>query len=446
MVERFRSSFSVLLATTIASFLTSFTTSSITIALPTMATEFRVSLADVNWVANIFLLAVASTVLVVGRVSDWLGRERVFTLGTALFAVASVAIVLSSSYELVLAFRFLQGVASSMITGTAVAILSDALPRERRGMGIGINVTAVYLGLSLGPLAGGYMTAYLGWRSIFILKTAIALLSLAIAALYLGMGRGFAPRPSMFTALLEAIAVVLVIYGTSAIGTLHGLLTAVSGWALLITWLFIEYRKPQLLHTSMFRRGFLSANTAALLNYSATYALTILLSTYLQKIRNFTPSEAGLILTAQPVAQAMLSPVGGMLADRYNPSALASLGMAVIAVGITSLTPISRETMVTHIIYSLVLLGIGFAFFASPNATAIMNMSPREAYGTATSLLATMRSLGQALSTSIITAVMSMQKDLLTAIKTSLTIYIALSIAGVVLSLTAKQSTEHSKS
>jgi MFS family permease len=230
----------------------------------------------------------------------------------------------------------------------------------------------------------------------------------------------------------------MIIYGTSSMSTLQGFLTMVIGLLLFTTLLFLEYINPRILHSSMFKRNFLTANMAALLNYSATYALTILLSAYLQKLRNLTPSETGLILTTQPVIQASLSPLSGLLADRYNPLTPASLGMIIITTGIFSLIFISSNTSITYLIYTLIVLGVGFALFASPNTTGIMNMSPREAYGTATALLATMRFLGQALSTSIITSIMSIQRNLIIAIKTSLIVYTALGVIGTILSLIAR--------
>ncbi|MCR6624480.1 MAG: MFS transporter [archaeon YNP-LCB-024-027] len=429
--------YGVLLATTIASFISPFTTSSITVALPILAEEFSVGLAEVNWVVNVYLIALASTILMFGVIGDWFGRSRIFIAGVAMFAITSSIMVIVHDYLSLLVFRLLQGLAASMISSTAVAILSELLPIERRGMGIGLNTMAVYIGLTLGPLIGGYITNYFGWRTLFILKAFIAFLSLSLAITLPKTSRGVSVKPNFKMSALIVSSIIMIIYGASNINSSYGVIMASLGLMALTSTLVVERRSPKLIHPMILRRKPLSANISALLNYSATYALTILLSSYLQRLRGLNPSEAGLILTTQSIFQAALSPITGLLADKYNPSILASMGMFTITFGIIGLTQINPTTPINQIIYTLIILGVGFAFFSSPNTTAIMNMSPKEAYGSTSALLATMRFLGQAISTSITTSIMNIQGDLMTTIKTSMAIYTILSILGALLSLTA---------
>ena len=429
--------YDVLLATTIASFISPFTTSSITVALPILAEEFSVDLAEVNWVVNVYLIALASTILMFGVIGDWLGRSRIFIAGVAMFAITSSIMVIVHDYLSLLVFRLLQGLAASMISSTAVAILSELLPIERRGMGIGLNTMAVYIGLTLGPLIGGYITNYFGWRTLFILKAFIAFLSLSLAITLPKTSRGVSVKPNFKMSALIVSSIIMIIYGASNINSPYGVIMASLGFIALTSTLLMERRSPKLIHPMILRRKPLSANISALLNYSATYALTILLSSYLQRLRGLNPSEAGLILTTQSIFQAALSPITGLLADKYNPSILASMGMFTITFGIIGLTQINPTTPINQIIYTLIILGVGFAFFSSPNTTAIMNMSPKEAYGSTSALLATMRFLGQAISTSITTSIMNIQGDLMTTIKTSMAIYAILSTLGALLSLTA---------
>ncbi len=425
----------VLLATTLASFLTPFTSSSIAIALPLMASEFEISLASVNWVVNAFLIPLASTVLVFGRISDWLGRSRVFKLGLVLFTISSLAVFTARGFTDLMVYRFIQGLAAAMITSTAIAVLGEVAPRERRGLAIGLNTMAVYLGLSTGPLLGGYLTSCCGWRSLFAFKTLVSLLALLVALKTVESSRTVSPRPSIPVLVFTATSISMIIYGASNLNSLIGLVVALTGCISLSTVLLVERWSSRILHSKLFNTRIIAAVVATLLNYSATYALTVLLSNYLQKLRGLPPSETGLILSIQPVVQVLLSPIAGFLGDHYNPSIIASTGMAVITIGVYSLTLLTPEAPLTQLYPALIILGAGFAFFASPNTTAVLNMSPREAYGSANALLATMRFLGQALSMSIITTIMTIQEDLALAVETSLVIYVFLCIVGTLLSL-----------
>lgn len=326
-----------------------------------------------------------------------------------------------------------------MISATAVAILSEYFPREIRGLAIGINTASVYLGLSLAPLLGGYIVERYGWRALFLFKISIALIACLSAFVSVRSGyRSKEIKIDLPRALLIISATIAMTYGTSVLNTLAGSICFPLGLIAFITIFILETRKPALLNPSLLRRRLIFANLAALLNYSATYAITIALSDYLQSIRGFKPGETGLILSAQPIVQVIISPVTGLLSDRYDPSVIASIGMFIIALGISPLLLLTYNTSIYYLLIVLVVLGLGFALFASPNTTAIMNMSPREAYASATSLLATMRFLGQAISTSIITLSMQSQENLLEAIKISFIIYVTLSFIGAFLSLLAR--------
>ncbi|MCX8186705.1 MAG: MFS transporter [Sulfolobales archaeon] len=423
-----------------ASFLTPFTASSIAIAIPQISMEFKLSLAEVNWFANSFLISLSSLVLVVGRLGDWLGKGRVFHLGVALFGVTSLIIFLINGYVSLLMCRFIQGISASMIVSSSVPILVDTFPKERRGFAIGVNVMAVYIGSSLGPVVGGYIVNQFGWRAIFVLKALTAFIGLIAAVSFIDLKRGTSPKPNIVRSLLTPTSIALIILGTSNIDNLLWVSLIPLGLVILTTTLMLERRSPKLLHSKLLKKRPLMANSSALFNYSATYALTILLSIYLQRIRGLQPSDAGLVLATQPIVQAALSPIAGYLADRYEPSITASIGMFIISAGIGSLLLINTEFSIINLVLILITLGVGFALFASPNTTAIMNMSPKEAYGTATAFLATMRFLGQALSTSIITSIMRIESELMKAIELSLMIYLSLSVVGAILSLLARES------
>jgi predicted MFS family arabinose efflux permease len=192
----------------------------------------------------------------------------------------------------------------------------------------------------------------------------------------------------------------------------------------------------------MKNRAFTLSNMAALINYAATFAVAFLLSFYLQHIKGLSPQKAGLILVCQPVVQAILSPVAGRLSDKIEPRILASTGMAITAVCLFFLASFSGETTLFFVIITLCALGLGFAFFSSPNMNAIMSSVEDNLHGVASSMVATVRTLGQMFSMGIAMltfAIFMGQAEispvlyplLLKAIKVSCTIFGILCVAGV---------------
>ncbi len=155
-------------------------------------------------------------------------------------------------------------------------------------------------------------------------------------------------------------------------------------------------------------KTFAYSSLAALLNYSATFAVTFLMSLYLQYLKGMSPETAGSILMAQPVMMALLSPLAGRLSDRIEPRLLATAGMVITVVGVSLFSMLQADTNTSLIVANLVLLGTGFALFSSPNMNAIMGAVEKRYYGLASGTVATMRLFGQMLSMAVATVVLSL--------------------------------------
>jgi MFS family permease len=196
------------------------------------------------------------------------------------------------------------------------------------------------------------------------------------------------------------IVLIMVIYGFSLLPRWTGIALVVAGIAGIAGFLAFEFRaESPVLNVRLFRnRTFAFSNLAALINYSATYAVVFLLSLYLQYVKGLDAQSAGLILVAQPAMMAFFAPVAGRLSDRIVPQKLASWGMAISTVGLSSFAFISADTPISWIVAGLMLLGVGFGIFASPNTSAIMGSVERRSYGAASAMVSTMRLLGQMLS------------------------------------------------
>jgi len=294
-----------------------------------------------------------------------------------------------------------------------MAILTSVFPPQERGRVLGINVATVYTGLSLGPVLGGAMNQHLGWASIFFLNALIGLAALLAAARIKGEwadARG--ERFDVTGSALYMVGLVAFLYSFSSIATsVTAKYTLIIGLGLLVLFVRHEIKSKQpIININLFSHNitFAMSNLAALINYSATFAVTFLLSLMLQVVMGFSSSAAGMILLAQPVMMALLSPFAGALSDRVQPRIVSSLGMGLSALGLFLLSFVVKETPVWLIVGNLMILGTGFALFSSPNMNAIMGSVEKRYYGVASSTTGTMRLIGQAISIAMATLIIDM--------------------------------------
>ena len=395
----------MLLIAVLAGFLTPFDGAAVNIALPSIAAEFHMDVISLSWIATAYLLSAALFLVPFGKIADIYGRKKIFLYGIGIFAATSFVMTMVPSTNLMIAIRVIQGLGSGMIFGTTVAIPAQSSARER-GKALGIYITSVYFGLSLGPFLGGVLTQYFGWRSIFFVNVPIGIVAILLVIWKLkgdwAECRG--ERFDLTGSVIYGIAIVAVMYGLSVATDGAGYTFLLTGIAAGIVFVLYEQRiRFPVLDVKLFtgNRIFAFSNLAALINYSATYAVTFLLSLYLQYTSGFTPESAGLILIAQPAFQAIVSPIAGKLSDHIEPAVVASAGMALTAAGLILLIFLSETTPLWYLILSLVVLGAGFGLFSSPNTNAIMSAVEKRNYGVASGIVGTMRLLGQMLSMGI---------------------------------------------
>jgi len=395
-----------LLVAILSSFLTPFMASSVNIALPSIGREFAMSAVSLSWVATSYLLAAAVFLVPMGRIADIYGRKRVFLYGVVIYTVSSLILPMSTSGTMLISLRVVQGIGASMIFGTSIAILTSVFPVGERGRALGINVATVYAGLSLGPFLGGLLTEHFQWRSIFLANVPLGLI-IIVFVLWKLKGDWAEARGEKFDvtgSIIYGVTLVTVMYGLSLLPDILG------GWLILIGVLglfaFIRYEmkaKSPVLDVNLFAssRVFAFSNLAALINYSATWAVSFLLSLYLQYVRGLSPQNAGFVLVSQPLVMAAFSPFAGRLSDKLEPRILASVGMALSAIALLLLALLDEETAFGFIIASLAIAGLGLALFSSPNTNAIMSSVETKFYGVASGTVGTMRLIGQMLSMGI---------------------------------------------
>ncbi|HPW55915.1 MAG: MFS transporter [Thermoanaerobaculaceae bacterium] len=396
----------VLAVACVSSFITPFMGSALNLAVPAIGRDLGLSAVALNWVVGAYLVAAAAFLLPAGRLGDVLGRKRVFLWGVGSHAAVALLAGLATSGWVLVALRALQGAAAAFIFATAPAILTAAFPITQRGRVLGLATASVYLGLSAGPVLGGLLTHYLGWRSIFV---AVALLSVglvvAVVAAIPDEWRGEQVGLDLGGAVLYVLALSAVIGGVSALREgAWGPWVVVVGAVLLVVFVLRERVVPSpTLKLRLFGDpAFAFSNLAALIHYSATFAVSFLLSLYLQSVRGLDARAAGLVLLVQPILMAALSPAAGRLSDRMEPRLVASVGMALSMGALVAFAFLGATSSAWLIGLGLGLLGVGFGLFSSPNTNAVLSAVPRADLGLGAAALGTARMVGQALSMSLV--------------------------------------------
>jgi EmrB/QacA subfamily drug resistance transporter len=396
----------VLLIAILGVFLTQFDISAVTIALPTMGAEFHMDAISLSWITTGYLLAAAVILVSVGKVADIYGRKRVFLYGVAIFSLASLLMIVVPSTALLIAVRVLQGFGAAMIFGTGISILSSVFPPGERGKILGIYISSAYIGLTVGPFLGGVLTEHFGWRSLFFVNVP---LGIAACLLILWKMEGEwaecpGERLDLAGSAIYGCALVLVMIGFSRVPDPVSLLLLAAGCAAGIAFALYEMRVPvPVLDMRLLTRNrvFAFSSLAALIIYTATFAVTFLLSLDLQYTKGYSPVSAGLVLLVQPMAIVMVTPIAGRLSDRIDPQVLASSGMALVAAGLGALAFLPESTPLEYLLGCLVVIGAGFGLFSPPNINAIMGSVDKRYYGVANGVNGTVRLLGQILSMGI---------------------------------------------
>jgi MFS family permease len=386
-----------------------------------------------------------------GRLGDIIGRKKVFSFGILLFTTSTFLILFSHNILSLITLRIFQGIASAMIFGTSLAIITSVFQPGERGKAMGINITATYLGLSCGPVIGGLLTQYFGWRSIFVFLVPFGIISLVLIQrkIKTEWAEALGEKFDWTGSVIYGATLAFFMYGFSRLPHSVGLMFILSAVILAVIFLAMENKitNPVFdIRLILRNRVFAFSGIAALINYSATSAITFFISLYLQYLKGMDARTAGLIMISQPIAMTLLSPVAGRLSDKMNPGVIASAGMGITASGLILLCFVTQATPNYVIVLLLLLMGIGFGLFSSPNSNAIMSSVEKRFLGIASGVVGTMRMVGQMMSMGIAMMLISLYigqqpiapttfPGLIAAMRTGFVIFSVLSVFGVFASL-----------
>ena len=402
---------STLMVVVVTNFTTLFAITSLNIAVPQIGLEFHASATSLTWVVISFIFVVALLPIPFGKIADIYGRALIYKLGMLLFCISSFFNIFAANMPVFLLLRVLQGIGAALIFATSIAVLAEVFPANKRGSVIGLSSTAVFLGQACGPSIGGIITRFFGWRALFVIISALNLYSLitAIVRLPKSSGSKTISRPNPSNMFLHIVSLGLFLFGLVTLSQrLWPVIIFAAGCVLLVIYVKYELRSDApVIEMRLFsgNRVFGLSSLAALLNYAAIFAVSYLLSIYLQLVKGLGADLAGYIMISQPIVQTILAPIAGRLADRKQPATIACIGLACSAGALFMFSLLNEQAPIPYILAGTVLTGLGIGLFVSPNSAMIMGSVSKEDYGVAASVVSTARGIGQVIGMAMLTII-----------------------------------------
>jgi EmrB/QacA subfamily drug resistance transporter len=396
----------ILVSIGIGSFMSALDGSVVNIALPVIGVTFKTNVASLEWVVTIYLLVISSALLSFGRLGDMRGHKNIYLLGFIIFVSSSALCGLTPNVPILIAFRATQALGGAMLSSNAPAILTKSFPASQRGQALGLQATMTYLGLTVGPSLGGWLTNQFSWRAVFYINVPVGLLALWFGWRYIQSDR-VQEQSEQFdlsgaaTFMFGLIALLLGLNQGQAWGWTSPAILTLFGVAIVLLSIFLKIEgsvlNPMLDLRLFGNRVFSLSVFSAIINYVCVYTILFLMPFYLIDGRALNPAHAGLLLTAQPIVMAIVAPISGTLSDRIGVRLPGMLGMAMLAVGLFFLSKLGASTPFPNVITALALVGFGTGVFISPNNSALLGSAPRHRQGIAAGMLATARNFGMVL-------------------------------------------------
>jgi EmrB/QacA subfamily drug resistance transporter len=388
--------------------------------LPVISVFFNTDVSNIEWVVTIYLLVLSGLLLSFGRLGDLHGHKTIFISGFGIFIVSSALCGFAPSLTWLITFRAIQALGAAMLSANSPAILTKSFPTTQRGQALGLQATMTYLGLTVGPTLGGWLTDQFSWRAIFYINIPVGLAALWMGLRYIPGDRSLQKerttieRFDLIGAAAFMTGLIMLLLGLNRAhdaGWGSPIILCLLGTSLLILIAFVAYERQivnPMLDLSLFRNRLFSISAiSAVLNYICLFSILFLMPFYLIQGRGLSPSQAGLLLSVQPVIMAIVAPFSGTLSDRIGVRLLTSLGMAVLAVGIFIQSRFGPDTSTLQMATGLALTGLGTGVFISPNNSALMGSAPRNRQGIAAGILATSRNVGMVLGIGLAGAIFS---------------------------------------
>lgn len=380
-------------------------------ALPNIAKQLHAN-PDVSiWVVNAFLLTVAICVVPLSSLADIIGYKRVYQAGLALFTLASVGCSLPRSLETLVLARIFQGVGAACMWSVSAAVMRYTYPRALLGRGVGLSGIVVFTSAAAGPSIASAILAVASWHWLFAINIPFGLLALSLSEKFLAPAEGTRHRWDLWSAVLNAVTVTLLVTGIDSVGerSYRGVAMLELLGAVILGTLMVRRQislPVPMLAIDLFERPiFALASLASLCAFMAQGLAFVVLPFYFVDVLGVSQVKAGLLLTPWPIAAGAMSHIAGRLADRHSIRILGTSGMLAMSAGLLLLALEPANPTTLDIVWRAALGGAGFGFFGAPNNRAMVASAPRERSGGAGGIATMSRLLGQSIGISVVAVI-----------------------------------------
>lgn len=374
----------------------------VNVALPTMAQELGIREADSIWIVNAYQLATVMTMLIFAAIANNVGYKKIYALGLLLFTLSSLGCALSSSLITLTLSRIVQGLGAAAMTSINTTLVRLIFPRNRLGRGMGLNATIVAVASVAGPTIASSVMSFTTWHWLFAINIPIGVAAIILSLKFLPPNPKSAPRLiSISGCVMNALAFgsLFMFIGGISHGFAEWLLYTL-GCTTLIVW--VIYIKSQVAKTDpilpfdLMKIPIFSFSVAtSVCSYIAQMASMVALPFLLQYRLQYSDVESGFILTAWPFIIMFAAPVAGRLIEHVHAGLLGGIGLTLMSIGALLLATISSDATEWDIVWRLMVGGIGFALFQSPNNSILVASAPPERSGSASGMQGTARLVGQ---------------------------------------------------
>jgi len=394
---------SIFLVTALGVWMATIDVGIVNVAMPTLAREFNISIAHVQWIVSGYLLVICASLPLFGRLGDIYTRRVIYLLGFFIFLISSALCGLAFSFWSLVLFRFVQGFGAAMIMGNNQALVLTSFPKGKQGQALGINSMLAALGLIAGPGLGGLLISLAGWRVIFFINVPIGILGCVLGYYILPKEtRNPSDHIDFLGAILFALGMCCFILAVTHIddfGLLSPKIISLSLVTLISLFFFIKWEKyfPQpMIDLDIFKiQPYLSGAIITFIAFIAFAANGILLPFYLQDLIHLNPAIVGLFLLLPPLFMMVFGPISGYLADRYNQAILATIGLSIVLIGLLTIASLNINSPLWHIALAQILLGIGIGIFSAPNNYNMLKKVPKTEISLGSSIASLMRNIGR---------------------------------------------------